>query len=103
MGLRHEQYAKALVETHGAEHAEAIVADCLNIATKRNFELFYYDEVEWAYNAKTNTLNFPRETNRKGKSAGRRDRRIADTKNFYAAVMVELKRLGKNGRVKKGN
>lgn len=103
MSARFQQYAQALVTTHGLEHAMDIVNDNLNIARKHGPDLTLFDEADWVFSSKTNTLIPPRENSKKARTAGNKEKRIKGNINFYTGVKIELERIAKNGRTKKGN
>lgn len=91
--MKPNEFVTKLIEAQGADKAREIVETNLKIATSGGAGLFYYDEVNWGYDAKVNALTFPKDLDKK--HAGLKQKREAKTRNFYTQALVELNRRTK--------
>lgn len=91
--MKPNEFVTKLIETHGAEKAREIVETNLKIATSGGAGLFFYDEVNWGYDAKVNALTFPKDLDKK--HAGLKQRREKNNRNFYTQALIELNRKTK--------
>lgn len=94
MGLRHEQYAKDLVTTHGIEKAVDIVKDAIHTTKRESGHLTLFGEADMYINDRGQYQLSKIQTD---KPLARKNKRIKDTLNFYNEVLKLLTRKPKHG------
>lgn len=93
---RHQEYADALVKTHGKEHAIEIVENCLAIAN-RGYQVTLFDEADLFINDYGKYEYAKVQSN---KVLKRKDKRVKANRNFYTLVLQLLNKKGKKNESK---